>query len=248
MAEDISRGPSQQVAAKRGPRRNVNPAAWGRSAWTFLHAAAYAYPQSEPKPRHIAAFKSLIQSLPHTLPCRDCRKHLGVELGSRKPEESEKMKALDAALAAGSEALGEWLNDLNKKVSARLKKEDVVLTWKERLEKLGIVGGDNGHDVAPSSTTAAHASKEEKPEEDEAEESIPEEPECTVVKRISGGEEERWGEDGKRDMRKPTRRDLIITPWLLLAALTLLLIVFFWVKQRWFSEAVLPPLNELPSR
>jgi hypothetical protein len=241
--------PAAKVAGKRGPRMNVPPSVWGRSAWTFLHAAAYAYPQSDPKPRHIEAFKSLIQSLLHTLPCRDCRKNLGTELGTAK------MTALDTALSTGSEALGVWLNDLNQKVSKRLGKQDADLDWKPRLKQLGIVGGSGEAHAASKVHTDANTSKEEHKDEKKEEkkelpddkiEHIVEEPECTVVNIISG--DEWWGGQEEQEIIKPSRkskRGLIITPWLLLAAITLFIIIFIWVKKKWFSEvATLPPLEK----
>jgi hypothetical protein len=52
---------------------NFSPAAWGGSAWLFLHALASALPAST-QAHH--AFRDVMASLPEVLPCSLCRTHL----------------------------------------------------------------------------------------------------------------------------------------------------------------------------
>jgi hypothetical protein len=121
-----------ESGAKSGPRRNVPPEAWGGAAWTFLHAAAYAYPQSTPSLVQQEAFRALLTSLRHTLPCHDCRSNFRRELLESPPT---------AALEQGADELGKWVNDLRNRVSKRLGKPAHTLA--RRIQQL-MQGGGGG--------------------------------------------------------------------------------------------------------
>ena len=100
-------------------RKNVPPETWGYAAWTFLHAAAFAYPDN-PTPEEKLAYKQLFMNLRYTLPCYSCRLNLVKEL--------EKYPITDAVLT-NSRTLGTWLSELHNSVSARLSKPMQHQVW-----------------------------------------------------------------------------------------------------------------------
>jgi len=82
---------------------------WGPSAWRFLHAVSFAYPEA-PSAEQKAAALQLFLSLRHMIPCGDCCGHYCSEI-QRSPPRVE-----------SRDALSRWLVDLHNRVNARLGK------------------------------------------------------------------------------------------------------------------------------
>ena len=79
------------------PRRmDIRPDLWGPIYWKFLHAMADGAPD-EPTEDEQRAFMSVIDALPHILPCTKCRNHLreNYEKGSRPRYENRDQLRLD---------------------------------------------------------------------------------------------------------------------------------------------------------
>lgn len=86
---------------------------WGPSAWRFLHAVTFAYPE-EPNADQQQAALELFHSLRFMIPCGDCCGHYCSEIRSSPPQ----VKSRDA--------LSRWLVDLHNRVNARLGKSQYV--------------------------------------------------------------------------------------------------------------------------
>ena len=82
---------------------------WGPSAWRFLHAVSFAYPESPSSAQQEAALQ-LFLSLRHMIPCGDCCGHYCSEIQSAPPRVESR------------DALSRWLVDLHNRVTARLGK------------------------------------------------------------------------------------------------------------------------------
>ena len=82
---------------------------WGPSAWRFLHAVSFAYPETPTSEQQDAALQ-LFLSLRHMIPCGDCCGHYCSEI-QRSPPRVE-----------SREALSRWLVDIHNRVNARLGK------------------------------------------------------------------------------------------------------------------------------
>jgi FAD-linked sulfhydryl oxidase len=82
---------------------------WGPSAWRFLHAVTFAYPDA-PTEEQQAAARQLFQSLRQMIPCGDCCGHYCTEIQSHPPQVQSR------------DALSRWLVDLHNRVNARLGK------------------------------------------------------------------------------------------------------------------------------
>jgi hypothetical protein len=82
---------------------------WGPSAWRFLHAVSFAYPDSPDEQQRQAA-KDLFQSLRQLIPCGDCCGHYCTEIQSHPPQVQSR------------DALSRWLVDLHNRVNVRLGK------------------------------------------------------------------------------------------------------------------------------
>ncbi len=86
---------------------------WGPSAWRFLHAVTFAYPEN-PSEEHKEAARSLFRSLKLMLPCGDCCTHYCSGFALDPVD-----KHLDSR-----EALSRWLVAFHNKVNARLGKPE----------------------------------------------------------------------------------------------------------------------------
>jgi hypothetical protein len=86
---------------------------WGPSAWRFLHAVTFAFPEV-PSEEHKEAARALFRSLKLLLPCGDCCTHYcsGFEADP-----------VDKHLES-RETLSRWLVDFHNKVNARLGKPE----------------------------------------------------------------------------------------------------------------------------
>ena len=104
---------------------------WGPSAWHFLHAIAFKYPE-QPSPTERAAAKKFFESLGHLLPCKSCNEHYleflkghPVAVGSRK-------------------ALARWVHRLHNRVNSKNGKAtvpyDAVHAMYHRRPGLPVVG------------------------------------------------------------------------------------------------------------
>ena len=91
---------------------------WGPSAWRFLHAVTFAYPD-DPTEEHKSAVVKLFESLKLLLPCGDCCSHYCSTFNS---------KELQAALK-NRKTLSKWLFDFHNEVNSRLKKPEAV--WEQ---------------------------------------------------------------------------------------------------------------------
>jgi len=84
---------------------------WGPSAWRFLHAITFAFPENPSESEKEAAV-ALFESLRHLIPCGDCCGHYCSEL-ARDPVQPH---------VHSRSSLSEWLVALHNKVNARLGK------------------------------------------------------------------------------------------------------------------------------
>jgi hypothetical protein len=87
---------------------------WGPSAWQFLHAATFAYPE-EPTKEHKEAARNLFKSLKLMLPCGDCCTHYCSGFDG---------DPVDNHLHS-RDALSRWLVAFHNKVNVRLGKPEV---------------------------------------------------------------------------------------------------------------------------
>lgn len=88
---------------------------WGPSAWQFLHAVTFAYPET-PTKEHKEAARGLFRSLKLMLPCGDCCTHYCSGFDA---------DPVDNHLHS-RDALTRWLVKFHNKVNARLGKPEVA--------------------------------------------------------------------------------------------------------------------------
>lgn len=84
---------------------------WGPSAWRFLHAITFAFPDNPSESEKEAAV-ALFESLRHLIPCGECCGHYCSEL-ARDPVQPH---------VYSRSSLSKWLVALHNKVNARLGK------------------------------------------------------------------------------------------------------------------------------
>jgi hypothetical protein len=84
---------------------------WGPSAWTFLHAISFSYPDT-PSAEHKAAVLNLFSSLKYLLPCGECCNHYCSTFSSED---------LSKALQSKND-FSRWLVDFHNSVNVRLNK------------------------------------------------------------------------------------------------------------------------------
>lgn len=84
---------------------------WGPSAWTFLHAVSFAYPET-PSAEHKQAVLNLFGSLKHLLPCGECCSHYCSTFSS---------ESLSKSLGS-RDAFSRWLVEFHNEVNQRLNK------------------------------------------------------------------------------------------------------------------------------
>lgn len=82
---------------------------WGPSAWRFLHAVTFSYPEAPDEQQRQAA-TNLFQSLRQLIPCGDCCGHYCTEIQSHPPQVQSR------------DSLSRWLVDLHNRVNVRLGK------------------------------------------------------------------------------------------------------------------------------
>jgi hypothetical protein len=86
---------------------------WGPSAWTFLHAVSFAYPE-DPSPEHKEAALNLFSSLQLLLPCGDCCSHYCSTF--QRKDLLEHLESKDT--------FSKWLVKFHNQVNKRLKKPE----------------------------------------------------------------------------------------------------------------------------
>lgn len=86
---------------------------WGPSAWTFLHAISFAFPD-EPSEEHKEAALNLFSSLQLLLPCGDCCSHYCSTF--QRKELSQHLESKDT--------FSRWLVNFHNMVNKRLRKPD----------------------------------------------------------------------------------------------------------------------------
>jgi hypothetical protein len=102
---------------------------WGPSAWRFLHAVTFAYPE-EPTDEHKEAALNLFKSLRILLPCGDCCNHYCREF---------EKNGVEAALGSRKE-LARWLWEFHNTVNSRLGKPE--FEWDRVVAEFGAEDGD----------------------------------------------------------------------------------------------------------
>jgi hypothetical protein len=90
---------------------SMHPCIWGPSAWKFLHAITFNYPE-QPTESDIRSVIEFFRSLPSVLPCDLCSKHLLQNYKNLPPEDHTQNRA----------TLVRWLFDLHNKVNESLNK------------------------------------------------------------------------------------------------------------------------------
>ena len=88
---------------------------WGSSAWKFLHAVTFAYPES-PTTHHRTAAVQLFKSLLHMLPCGECCTNYQNEFSEENI--TPHLKSRDS--------LSRWLVILHNNVNRRLGKPEMT--------------------------------------------------------------------------------------------------------------------------
>jgi len=86
---------------------------WGPSAWTFLHAVSFSYPE-DPSPEHKEAALNLFSSLQLLLPCGDCCSHYCSTF-----QRKDLLEHLESR-----EKFSRWLVNFHNLVNRRLKKAE----------------------------------------------------------------------------------------------------------------------------
>jgi hypothetical protein len=86
---------------------------WGPSAWTFLHAVSFSYPE-DPSPEHKEAALNLFSSLQLLLPCGDCCSHYCSTF-----QRKDLFEHLESR-----ESFSRWLVTFHNLVNRRLKKPE----------------------------------------------------------------------------------------------------------------------------
>ncbi len=84
---------------------------WGPSAWRFLHAMSFAYPE-DPSAEHKQAVLNLFASLKYLLPCGDCCAHYCSSFDSDSLKKS----------LGSRDDLSKWLVEFHNSVNIRLGK------------------------------------------------------------------------------------------------------------------------------
>jgi hypothetical protein len=94
-------------------RNKIKTSIWGPSAWTFLHAISFSFPE-DPSPEHKEAVLQLFSSLQLLLPCGDCCSHYCSTF---------QRKELETHLES-RDTFSKWLVEFHNGVNRRLKKPE----------------------------------------------------------------------------------------------------------------------------
>jgi hypothetical protein len=84
---------------------------WGSSAWNFLHAISFAYPEN-PSITQQNETLSFFNSLQRILPCETCRRHYSELLVNNPPDVSSMT------------SLSNWLINVHNEINKKLKKRE----------------------------------------------------------------------------------------------------------------------------
>ena len=92
-------------------KKTLEPIVWGPAAWSFLHTAAYNFPDV-PSADHQAACLKFMEGLPYMLPCGDCGRHLKDYLQAK----SDTVKLACKSGVALNALMVNIHNDVNRKM------------------------------------------------------------------------------------------------------------------------------------
>ena len=81
----------------------LSPDVWGRSAWSFLHASTFSYPEN-PTPEQCTSALQFYENLGNMLPCPRCRGHYNSNIRRNPPKVQSR------------EDLSRWLVDIHNEV------------------------------------------------------------------------------------------------------------------------------------
>lgn len=129
-----------QVANNR--TKKMKTSVWGPSAWRFLHAISFAFPD-KPSLEDREAAKSLLQSLTRLLPCEDCKTHFAKNLANTN---------LDAVVQSKA-SFASWLVDFHNAVNMRLGKSNV--DFETVAHEFEDVCTNSCHDPSPQTCTTS---------------------------------------------------------------------------------------------
>lgn len=90
----------------------MEPAEWGRSAWKFLHACSFAYPENPTRKQKESAL-AVFNNLGDILPCPICRRHYKENIAINPPRVTNK------------ETLSQWLVELHNSVNKSRREREV---------------------------------------------------------------------------------------------------------------------------
>lgn len=89
---------------------------WGSSAWYFLHASTFAYPDTPCDEDRKATFQFLT-SLPFMLPCEECREHAFAYINIDK---FTRIDSPDSAYLDDRNSFAKWMYDFHNAVNIRI--------------------------------------------------------------------------------------------------------------------------------
>ena len=90
----------------------MEPAEWGRSAWKFLHACSFAFPENPSRKQRESAL-AVFNNLGDILPCPICRGHYKENIAVNPPRVSSKQE------------LSHWLVELHNSVNKSRRAKEV---------------------------------------------------------------------------------------------------------------------------
>ena len=97
----------------------MSPEEWGRSAWKFLHAASFAYPENPTRKQRESALQ-VFNNLGEILPCPICRGHYKENIAINPPRVSCRKD------------LSEWLVELHNAVNRSRHKQEMKFNTVQR--------------------------------------------------------------------------------------------------------------------
>ena len=106
----------------------MEPTEWGRSAWKFLHACSFAYPENPTRKERESA-RVVFEHLGDILPCPICRGHYKENLAQNPPR------------VASKDDLSHWLVELHNSVNRSRRQKEVDFNTVRRHYE------DNSHEL-----------------------------------------------------------------------------------------------------
>ena len=88
------------------------PTEWGRSAWKFLHACSFAFPENPTRKQRQSAL-SVLNNLGDILPCPVCREHYTDNIAMNPPR------------VANKQEFSQWLVELHNAVNRSRQQKEV---------------------------------------------------------------------------------------------------------------------------